>query len=83
MLRKLADEHQENLVHYIEEEGYDEMLRAVDKILDYFEDELGRDDRVGRWLGGVSVSIADISLGLYLHRLYQIGKVPEKIYIND
>ena len=72
-VRSLAEDHQENLVHYIEEDGYDEVLAALEKVLDYFEDELGQEGRVGRWLGGSRVSVADITLGLYLHRLYQLG----------
>ena len=75
---------------YIEEEGYEEVLKTLEKVLDFFEDELGRDDREGRWLGGAQLSLADVTLGgtshcislfltsplclgLYLHRLYQLG----------
>ena len=58
-------------------------------MLDYFEEELGHEGRVGRWLGGAQICVADITLGsyhrgkqdyllfvfigLYLHRLYQLG----------
>ena len=53
------------------------------------EQELAREDRQGTWLGGglaprslsrsllqsfkLSFSISDITLGLYLHRLWQLG----------
>jgi len=72
-LRNLADMHQDNLPHYLEEEGYDSVLKSLEKVLDYFEDELGRDDRIGVWLGGAQFCLADVTLGLYLHRLYQLG----------
>ena len=48
---------------YIEEEGYEEVLKTLEKVLDFFEDELGRDDREGRWLGGAQLSLADVTLG--------------------
>jgi len=72
-LKELAEQHQENLPNYLEAEGYDNILKTFHKVLDFFEDELGRDDRSGRWLGGSLISIADITLGLYLHRLWQLG----------
>lgn len=72
-LRSLAEEHQENLPYYLEAEGYDAVLKILDKVLDFFEDELGQDDRVGQWLGGAQLCVADITLGLYLYRLYQLG----------
>ena len=72
-LVSMAEDHQENLSHYLEAEGYEAVLRSLEKVLDYFEDELGQDDRVGQWLGGGQICIADITLGLYLHRLYQLG----------
>ena len=62
-LRQLAEQHQENLPNYLEAEGYDNILKTFHKVLDFFEDELGRDGRSGRWLGGSMVSIADITLG--------------------
>ena len=34
-------------------------------MLDYFEEELGHDGRVGRWLGGGQICVADITLGSY------------------
>jgi len=72
-LRDISNDHQENLPSYIDEEGYEAVLKTLEKILDFFEDELGRDDRQGRWLGGAQLSLADVTLGLYLHRLYQLG----------
>ena len=62
-LKKLAEENEENLPNYLEAEGYDTVLKTFHTVLDFFEDELGRDDRIGRWLGGSLVSIADITLG--------------------
>ena len=61
--RSLAEEHQENLPYYLEAEGYDAVLKILDKVLDFFEDELGQDDRVGQWLGGAQLCVADITLG--------------------
>ena len=87
--RNLSEEHQENIANYIDLEGYHTVLKTLEKVLDYFEDEIGRDDREGRWLGGGRLSLADVTLGtlmllfwlkdksllpgLYLHRLYQLG----------
>ena len=34
-------------------------------MLDYFEEELGHEGRVGRWLGGGQICVADITLGRY------------------
>ena len=62
-LKKLAEEHRENLPNYLEAEGYEDVLKSVHKVLDFYEDELGREDRNGRWLGGALISIADITLG--------------------
>ena len=62
-LRSLADEHQENLPYYLEAEGYDGVLKVLDKVLDFFEDELGQDNRRGPWLGGGQLCVADITLG--------------------
>ena len=62
-LRILADEHQENLPYYLEAEGYDGVLKVLDKVLDFFEEELGQDDRQGQWLGGGQLCVADITLG--------------------
>ena len=68
-LKRLAEQHQENLPEYLEAEGYDNILKSFHKVLDFFEDELGRDDRNGRWLGGSLISIADITLGMYSHQI--------------
>ena len=59
------------------------------KVLDFFEDELGQESRLGPWLGGARLCVADVTLGknwrsykkftmlnisgLYLHRLWQLG----------
>jgi len=80
-LRDISNDHQENLPSYIDEEGYETVLKTLEKVLDFFEDELGRDDREGRWLGGAKLSLADVTLGLYLHRLYQLGL--EGTYFQD
>ena len=61
--RNLSDEHKENLPNYIEEEGYESVLKTLEKVLDYFEDELGREDREGVWLAGALMSLADVTLG--------------------
>ena len=50
---------------YIDEEGYEAVLKTLEKVLDFFEDELGRDDRQGRWLGGAQLSLADVTLGMW------------------
>ena len=73
-LKKLAEENEENLPTYLEAEGYDTVLKTFHTVLDFFEDELGRDDRIGRWLGGSLVSIADITLG----RSHRRGKTFSK-----
>lgn len=72
-LRDLSNDHKENLPSYFDDEGFESVLKSLEKVLNYFEDELGRDDREGRWLGGAQFSLADVTLGLYLHRLYQLG----------
>ena len=63
--RDISNEHQENLPSYIDEEGYEAVLKTLEKILDFFEDELGREDRQGRWLGGAHLSLADVTLGVF------------------
>ena len=63
IFRSLAEEHQENLPYYLEADGYDAVLKILDKVLDFFEDELSQDDRVGQWLGGGQLCVADITLG--------------------
>jgi glutathione S-transferase len=73
-LKKLAEENQENLPTYLEAEGYDTVLKTFHKVLDFFEDELGRDDRIGRWLGGALVSIADITLGRSCRKVKRFSK---------
>ena len=63
--RNLSEDHQENITNYIQQEGYESVLKTLEKVLDYFEDEFGRDDREGRWLGGARLSIADVTLGIF------------------
>ena len=78
-----------------------QVLQSFHLLLQEVEDELGRDGRVGSWLGGglaprcyhqlqsVAISlkpnkpfsVADITLGLYLHRLWQLGMEGE--YFED
>ena len=70
-----------------------QVLQSFHLLLQEVEEELGRDGRVGSWLGGglaprfyrqlqsgatslkanKRFSVADITLGLYLHRLWQLG----------
>ena len=49
------------------------MLRRLERVLDQFEEELRHGGN--RRLGGGQICVADITLllGLYLHRLYQLG----------
>ena len=58
---------------YIDEEGYEAVLKTLEKILDFFEDELGRDDRQGRWLGGAQLSLADVTLGVWHTNIQHIS----------
>ena len=73
--RSLAEEHQENLPYYLEADGYDAVLKILDKVLDFFEDELGQDDRVGQWLGGGQLCVADITLGEKILILLRINSL--------
>ena len=43
-------------------------------MLDYFEEELGHEGRVGRWLGGGQICVADITLGGY-HNIIEGSKI--------
>ena len=81
--------------------SYMQVLQSFHLLLQEVEEELGRDGRVGSWLGGglaprcyhqlqsVAISlkpnkpfsVADITLGLYLHRLWQLGMEGE--YFED
>jgi len=72
-----AQEHQSKLSKYVEEEQYSAALRSVHNLLDHIEKDLDRDDRSGLWLGGFNFSVADIALGLLLHRLWQLGMEKE------
>lgn len=72
-LRRQAAEHQQNLSNYTQTDNYSQLLQRLHQLFDFFETELGREDRSGVWLGGTCLSIADITLGLYLHRVWQLG----------
>jgi len=81
-LVRLAETHQASLAQYLEPRGYETVLQSFHLLLQEVEDELGRDGRVGSWLGGgLAPSVADITLGLYLHRLWQLGMEGE--YFED
>jgi len=73
-LVQLAEKHQASLSQYLEPQGYERVLQSFHLLLDEVETELGRPGRVGVWLdGGLVPSLADITLGLYLHRIWQLG----------
>jgi len=72
-LLEAAEEHQTNLPLYTHHAQYETALRSVEQMLQYFEEELGREDRTGLWLGGPQFALADIYLGLLLHRIWQLG----------
>ena len=48
-------------------------------MLDYFEEELGHEGRVGRWLGGGQICVADITLGGY-HNIIEGYKITCYLY---
>lgn len=73
-LVRLAQQHQASLQQYLQPQGYDTVVQSFHVLLDELEAELSREGRVGVWLGGGgSPSLADITLGLYLHRIWQLG----------
>ena len=51
---------------------FQKILDSVQNVLNYFEKDLERNTN-REWLIGSDFSLADISLGLLLHRLYQLG----------
>ena len=51
-----------------------QVLRRLEKVLDYFEEELGHEGRVGCWLGGGQICVADITLGGY-HNIIEGSKI--------
>jgi len=73
-LVRLAEEHQASLASHLEPAGYDRAVESLHALLAELEEELGREGRIGAWLGGgVAPSVADITLGLVLHRVWQLG----------
>jgi len=54
-------------------EDFQKVLDAVRHFLLYVEQELSAQAPRSEWLTGDELSVADISLGLLLHRLYQLG----------
>jgi len=73
-LVRIAETHQASLAQYLEPRGYETVLQSFHQLLEDVEQELAREGRQGCWLGGgFAPSIADITLGLYLHRLWQLG----------
>jgi len=54
-------------------EEFQKVLDAVRHFLLYVEQELTAQAPRVEWLTGDELSVADISLGLLLHRLYQLG----------
>ncbi|KQS43617.1 ganglioside-induced differentiation-associated protein 1 isoform X2 [Drosophila erecta] len=54
-------------------EDFQRVLDAVRHFLLYAEQELSAQAPRSEWLTGDELSVADISLGLLLHRLYQLG----------
>lgn len=80
-LIQTAESHYSNADQYLEPERYSSALSAVSSLLDYFESLMGSRDKVGIWLGGIQTNIADIFLGMLLHRLWQLGM--EKSLFQD
>jgi len=73
-LVRMAEQHQTSLAQYLEAQGYDGVMQSFHRLLDELEAELGQRGRAGVWLGGgVAPSLADLTLGLYLHRMWQLG----------
>ncbi|XP_043650350.1 ganglioside-induced differentiation-associated protein 1 isoform X1 [Drosophila teissieri] len=54
-------------------EDFQKVLDAVRHFLLYVEQELSAQAPRSEWLTGDELNVADISLGLLLHRLYQLG----------
>jgi len=72
-MKELMEEHQEVLDICTDIKIYQERLSSLQELLDLFEEALGSDGRAGMWLGGHVLSMVDITLGLYLHRIWQLG----------
>jgi len=71
-LIEAAVEHERKLPCYLEVTEYEAVLKTIGNLLDLFEKEF-EGDREGLWLGGLHFNVADISLGLLLHRIWQLG----------
>jgi len=72
-LIEVAEQHYKNLEQYTNPDTYNYGLTSLSSLLDRFERDLAADDRVGLYLGGVMCNVADILLGLLLHRCWQLG----------
>jgi len=80
-LIQTAESHYTNADQYLEPDKYSSALSAVSSLLDYFESLMGSSNKVGLWLGGIQMNIADVFLGMLLHRLWQLGM--EKALFQD
>jgi len=72
-LIQTTENHYSNAEQYLDQGKYSSALSAVSSMLDYFESDLGKDTKLGIWLGGIHPNVADIFLGMGLHRLWQLG----------
>jgi len=72
-LKRKVEDNQHFLATYLDEQGYDKILKLFDDTLSTFEEQLATNNTGGAWLGGPLVCMADISLGVILHRLWQLG----------
>lgn len=52
---------------------FQKILDAVQNVLDFFENDMKNRKTQREWLVGSELTVADISFGLLLHRLYQLG----------
>ncbi|EDW69281.1 ganglioside-induced differentiation-associated protein 1 isoform X1 [Drosophila virilis] len=52
---------------------FQRVLDAVRNVLQYVEQELSKQTPRNEWLTGDEITLADVSLGLLLQRLYQLG----------
>eukprot|EP00088_Acartia_fossae_P004114 TRINITY_DN11752_c0_g1_i5.p1 TRINITY_DN11752_c0_g1~~TRINITY_DN11752_c0_g1_i5.p1 ORF type:complete len:313 (-),score=53.53 TRINITY_DN11752_c0_g1_i5:126-1064(-) len=72
-LLNAAEKHYQNAEHYLNPDKYSCALGSVSSLLDWFETDLAREGRIGIWLGGIQCNVADIVLGMLLHRIWQLG----------
>jgi len=72
-LIEVAEQHYTNVEQYMNPDMYSSGLTSVSSLLDWFEGDLGADGRTGLWLGGALCNVADLLLGLLLHRCWQLG----------